>query len=201
MPMTSPDNPSPATIDCKRCSRYGAEFRLGTVPDSDDQWIVSEMTITDQCGLARHCGGRSLKAAMVNARGQRQQWRVDQRLADQIRRRSASTHIAILPDQHDKAVPELQCLIEPRQVIRIERDHDDTKELAVQADDLAGELHRIASGHAPDHRLADEQRCPVMNRHARGNARDHADRPAEAIGPRLLCSSTPFTPMIEICMV
>ncbi len=158
MPMTSPDNPQPSDDRLQTMQPVRPQIPpRASVSDSDDQWIVGEMTVTHQCGLARHYGGRSLKAAMVSARGQRQQWRVHQGLADQIRRRSAGTHITILPDQHDKTVPELQCLIEPRQVIRIERDHDDTKELAVQTDDLAGELHRIASGHAPDHRLADEQ--------------------------------------------
>ncbi len=139
---------------------------------------------------------------MIGLCRQRQQRRVAQRLADEVRGRPTGPHDTIETDQHDEPMADLERLIEAREVIRVQRYYDNTQKVAVDADDLAGELHGITVGHpAQSTGFADEQ--PVLRR-----VQMHAEMFAIAEVHGLLaavpdCSApaSRFGSMIEICRV
>ncbi len=76
--------------------------------------------------------------------------------------RDASAHIAVEAHNQGKPVIDFQAVVHARQIEWVHRHDDNAKELPIEANDLAGELHGVALRVASHHRLADEK--PVLLR-------------------------------------
>ena len=174
--------------------RDGGEDLLGGAAERDDQRVILDGAVHQEAGNAvgqvafgeepAGAPGRELveQARNVNV--------ASRFLADAAAGRPDDAVGADHPDIAFAA--DLDRIVEPREIGRVERRQDDAAERAVGALDAARELDRGAAGDAADHRLADEQ--PVLVRIDMdpevlavaqvdaGLARDAA-RAHEAVGP------------------
>src|ERR1019366_4615584 len=74
--------------------------------------------------------------------------------------RTIPSNDAVEPRQHDKAIADIDRLIEPGQIVAANGIHPNTGEMSLAVKQLARELHRTSIRYAPNHGLADENRIP-----------------------------------------